>query len=59
MLELIESLVLIVDAVHGVIGGGDSGRLGDRGHRNLGLDVSSMGGEKTGEVIPPREVGPL
>lgn len=59
MAELIESIVLMVEAVHGVIGGGDIGVLGVKGHLILGLDVSSIEGAKTGEVIPTREAGPL
>ena len=57
--ELIVSVVVVEDAVHGVMGGGDRGVAGDRGHLSLGLDVSSVGGACLGEGIPKRSgVGP-
>jgi hypothetical protein len=42
IMELIVSVV-VDEAVQGVMGGGDKGVEGDRGHLNRGLDISSAG----------------
>lgn len=64
MMELMVSVV-VDEAVPGVMGGGDRGVVGERGHLNRELGVSG-GGAKPGEDIPLRGesidragVGPL
>lgn len=65
IMELMVSVV-VVEAVHGVMGGGESGVAGDIGHLILGLDMSELAVVCLGEAIPFREnsvdrigVGPL
>jgi hypothetical protein len=52
IMELMVSVV-VDEAVQGVMGGGDRGVEGDRGHFNRGLDISS-GGTWPGEDSPLR-----